>query len=436
MTQSGHLGTSIPGSKVASAEADSSAGTAPDRPINGDQLNMTQPGWSMRLTTDPEFGKDPRPYFALMRSGPPARDELKIPGRRPTVWVSRAKDVEATLRSPQLFSSKFEGLGNDRPLIPVQIDPPDHKKWRVLLDPYFAPRQLGKHEQTAEALVNQLIDKFIERGSCEFTSEFAIPLPCTVFLQLMGLPLEKLEYFLWLKDGTLHGHGETDPVKRSEASRDAGLECYAYFNEALDRIAVDRTAGLLLDLFETEVDGVRLTRDEIVDICYLFIIAGLDTVTDSLCCFWSFLAEHPDHRQRIAEDPDVIPSALEELLRWESPVTAVGRVATVDTDIGGCPVHQGDSITVLVGAANTDPTAFEEADQVDFDRPINRHRAFGQGIHRCLGSHLARLELRVALSQWHRRIPEYRIRQGADLVWTPMMRSVHEMPLEWEKELL
>jgi cytochrome P450 len=398
-------------------------------------IDTTEPGWSLKIMMDPEFAKDPRPFFARMRSGPPARDDIDIPGRKPTVLISRAKDVEETLRNPKLFSSAFGegmgGLGNDRPLIPLQIDPPDHKKYRVLLDPYFAPRQMAKHEQDVAALVNQLIDRFIEGGGCEFTSEFAIPLPCTVFLQLMGLPLEKLDYFLWIKDGIIRGHGETNFVKQAEARRTAGLECYSYFSEALDRIAAERTPGLLLDLLEAEVDGVRLTREDIMDICFLFIIAGLDTVTDSLCCFWSFLAENPDHRRRIAENQEIVPAAVEELLRWESPVSGVARVAAEDTEVSGCPVHAGESLLIFVGAANTDPDGIDKAHEVDFDRPVNRHSAFGQGIHRCLGSHLARLELRVAMREWHRRIPDYRIRDGADLVWTPMLRAVHEMPLEF-----
>ena len=427
MTQTGSRHAAV---LDAAAEGSTAVGQPEAEP-----LDTSVPGWSIEIMMDPEFAKDPRPFFARMRSGPPGRDDVDIPGRKPTVLVSRARDVEETLRNPKLFSSVFGegmgGLGNDRPLIPLQIDPPDHKKYRVLLDPYFAPRQMAKHEDDVALLVNQLIDRFIDGGGCEFTSEFAIPLPCTVFLRLMGLPLEKLDYFLWIKDGIVRGHGETNFVKQAEARSTAGRECYSYFEEALDRIATERTPGLLLDLLEAEVDGVRLTREEIMDICYLFIIAGLDTVTDSLCCFWSYLSEHPDHRRRIAENPEIVPAAVEELFRWESPVSGVARVATEDTEIGGCPVHAGETILAFVGAANTDPTFVDTAHEVDFDRPVNRHSAFGQGIHRCLGSHLARLELRVAMREWHKRIPDYRIREDANLVWTPMLRAVHEMPLEF-----
>jgi cytochrome P450 len=396
-------------------------------------IDASQPGWMVELMLDPEFARDPRPAFERLRDGPPKRDELELPGGTPTIVVSRATDVDQVLRNPKVFSSQFGsgmgGLGNDRPMIPLQIDPPDHKKYRVLLDPYFAPRQMAKLEQDVTVLVNQLIDRFIERGACDFTSEFAIPLPSTVFLRLLGLPLEDLDFLLHIKEGIVRADGETEVHKMAKARATAGQECYEYFESALDRLGREPGDGLLRDLLEAEVDGIRLTRDEIMDVCYLFILAGLDTVTDSLCCFWVHLADNPARRQRIVADPGVVPAAVEELLRWESPVSAVARIAAEDADLQGCPVHKGESVLLFVGAANTDPATVEGADQVDFDRSVNRHSAFGGGIHRCLGSHLARLELRVAMREWHRRIPDYRIAEGAELIWTPMLRTVLQLPL-------
>jgi cytochrome P450 len=392
-----------------------------------------KPGWSLEMMLDPSFATDPRPFFDFLRRGAPCRDDVEVPGRKPTVLVARYSDVESTLRNAKVFSSHFGegmgGLGNDRPMIPLQIDPPEHKKYRVLLDPYLAPRQVAKLESDVTQLVNELIDRFIDRGSCEFLEDFAVPLPCTVFLRLLGLPLEDLDFFLAMKDGIIRGNNERTLAAQFEARSKAGRDCYEYFDSALERIQKERVPGLLLDLMEAEVDGQRLTRDEIMDICYLFIIAGLDTVTDSLCCFWTFLSAHPEHRRMIVEDPSRIPAAVEELLRWESPVSGVARVAAEDTEISGCPVHKGENLFVLVGAANTDPDGVDRADTVDFSRQTNRHFAFGGGIHRCLGSHLARLELRVAMREWHRRIPDYSIPTGTELVWTPMLRAVVEMPL-------
>lgn len=395
----------------------------------------SRPGWAFQMMIEPDYAADPRPYFDAMRRMPPGRDEFVAEDRKASVLISRYEHVEAVLRNPGLFSSRFgEGigaLGNERPMIPLQVDPPEHKKYRVLLDPYLAPRRVARLEPEVNQLVNELIDRIAGRGGCEFNSEFAVPLPCTVFLALLGLPLKDLDFFLRIKEGIVRGNSERTLEKQSRARVAAGKECYAYFDTALDRIREQRTPGLLLDLMEAEVAGERLTRDEIMDICYLLLIAGLDTVTDSLCCFWAFLAGSPAHRQEIVADPSIIPSAVEELMRWESPVGGIARVATGETEIGGCPVHEGENLLVLVGSANLDTDAIAGADRVDFHREPNRHYAFGGGIHRCLGSHLARLELRVALREWHRRIPEYHIPPGTRLNWTPVLRTVTELPLSF-----
>ena len=399
-------------------------------------IDPTQEGWSVGIFIDPSFCSDPRPYYEALRRFPPGRDDLRAMGQKPTVVVTKHQDVEHVFRNPAVFSSQFgegmAGIGNERPLIPLQIDPPDHKKYRVLLDPYFSPREMAKLEPRLTVLTNQLIDRFEAKGSCDFVSEFAVPFPCIAFLELIGLPLEDLDKFLNIKEGIIRGYGAFDMEEAARNRNAAGQECYEYFDKALDEQLAGRLeAGLLSRLLEAEVDGERLTRQEILDICFLFIIAGLDTVTDSLCCFYSFLAENAEHREMIVKDPAVIPAAVEELLRWESPVAGVARIAAEDVELSGCPVKKGDSLLVFVGAANTDPAAVDGADQVDFGRETNRHYAFGGGIHRCLGSHLARIELRVAMREWHRRIPQYRIREGADLVWTPMLRACHELPLVW-----
>ena len=396
-------------------------------------VDFSQPGWSLQMMLDESYARDPRPFFAALRDGCPVRDEINAPGRRPSILVSRYDDVQGTLRNAKVFSSKFGegfgGLGNDRPMIPLQIDPPEHKKYRKLLDPYLEPRKVARLEDEVVGLINDLIDRFESKGSCELLEDFAVPLPCTVFLRLLGLPLDDLDLFLQIKEGIIRGNSERTIEAQFAARQAAGKQCYEYFEEALDRIQRDRVEGLLLDLLEAEIDGDRLSREEIMDVCYLFIIAGLDTVTDSLCCFFTFLADHPDHRREIVEDPSLIPAAVEELLRWDSPVSGVARIAAEDTEINGCPVHKGENLFVLVGAANTDPDGIEDATTVNFHRESNRHFAFGSGIHRCLGSHLARLELRLALREWHRRIPDYHVPSGTELIWTPMLRAVLELPL-------
>jgi cytochrome P450 len=166
-----------------------------------------------------------------------------------------------------------------------------------------------------------------------------------------------------------------------------------------------------------------------LDICFLMLIAGLDTVSASLDCFFGYLAEHPAARAAVVERPDAIPSMVEEMLRWETPVMAVARVATRDTEVGGCPIGAGEHVMAIIGAANVDDSEVPDAGAVRWDREVNRHLAFGGGVHRCLGSHLARLELRVAMREWHRRIPDYSVAPGAELVYTAGIRTLEAFPM-------
>ena len=172
-----------------------------------------------------------------------------------------------------------------------------------------------------------------------------------------------------------------------------------------------------------------MTDEEVLDICFLFIIAGLDTVTDSLDCIFGYLSQNPEHRHQVAADESVIPPAIEELLRWESPVPAVPRVLAEDVDVGGCPMRAGEHVMLLLGSSNTDTAAHPGVDSVDLLRNPNPHLAFGGGVHRCLGSHLARVELRVAMREWHKRIPEYELVPGTVLEYTEGLRSLHHLPL-------
>ncbi|MGH7734581.1 MAG: cytochrome P450, partial [Gemmatimonadales bacterium] len=283
-------------------------------------------------------------------------------------------------------------------------------------------------ENEVGGLVTELVDAFAERGECDLHEEFAVPLPCRVFLRLMGLPLDDLDFFLELKDHIIRPPGVTmeDQAPYRQA---AGRQVYEYFEKHLAERKVAPTDDLLAEIIAGEVDGERLTDEEVMDICYLFIIAGLDTVTDSLDCFFAHLAQHPEHRRQLATDESVIPSAVEELLRWESPVPAVPRVATEDIEIAGCPIKAGEQVMLLLASANTDDAAHPGVEEVDLCRNPNPHLAFGGGVHRCLGSHLARVELRVALREFHRRIPDYELAPGTVLEYTSGLRSLHHLPL-------
>jgi cytochrome P450 len=370
---------------------------------------------------------EPQPMYKMLRESSP----VFRPGPEGPVVLSRLADIEMALKRTDVFSSNMDAvdLGNVRPLIPLQVDPPEHAKYRRILDPLFTPREMASREPAVTALVNEMIDRFADRGECDFHAEFAVPLPCTVFLQLLGLPLEDLEKFLAWKDDVIRPEGAGGFKEHREAAAPAAQQIYEYFGRAIDDHIANPRGDVLSALIASNIAGEPLSREELLDICFLFLIAGLDTVTDSLDCFFVYLAQHPDQRHLLIEQPDILPGAIEELLRWETPVPGVARVALEDVEVGGCPISKGERVSPLLGAANTDPAEFDDPDVVDFARSPNRHRAFGGGPHRCLGSHLARLELRVALREFHRRIPDYAIRKGTELKYTSALRSVESLPL-------
>jgi cytochrome P450 len=256
------------------------------------------------------------------------------------------------------------------------------------------------------------------------------PLPTTVFLQLLGLPLERSREFIELKDGIIRPPVKTNEERVAYTAK-VGAKVYEVLQAAIDERQAERSDDFISMFLDAEVDGHRLTNDDILDIGYLFFIAGLDTVTSSLDCMISYLAQHPDRRQQLVDDPSLIQHAIEEMLRWETPVQGVVRVTTQDTELGGCPIPKGKTVSVMLGSANVDERAWADPDNIDFDRAENRHLAFGGGAHRCLGSHLARMELRVALEEWHKAVPDYRIKEGVDLLYSQGLRSVDNLELVW-----
>jgi cytochrome P450 len=263
--------------------------------------------------------------------------------------------TEYVLRHHEIFSSRVEmGLGNVRPLIPLNVDPPLHSKYRKLLDPLFAPKRMDEQEGDITRRVVALIDGFIDAGECNFTEDFAEIFPSSVFLGLMGLPEEELSMFLRMRDGILHPEkvdpdALIDPAKRTAVMNQTGQEIYEYFGALADERTRKPADDVMSMFVVSEVNGERLSRNDVIDICYLMLIAGLDTVSDSLTCMYAFLAEHPEHRRQITEDPECVAGAVEELLRWESPVPfGIPRVATEDTELpNGCPIKQGTAVVVL-----------------------------------------------------------------------------------------
>ncbi len=368
----------------------------------------------------------PQPMYKMLRD---AASVVDVEGM---AIVGREADVREVLQHPEIFSSRADAIkiGQIRPLIPLQIDPPEHKNYRKLLDPIFAPKQVALLEDNTRAIVRDLIAAVVDGGSCNFHHAVAEPLPSTVFLQLLGLPVSRAAEFINLKDGIIRPPVETEHERQAYVAA-TGLRIYEVLKDVIAERAAEPRDDFISMFLDAEVDGHRLTHEDVEDICYLFFLAGLDTVTASLDCMLSYLARHPEQRKRLVDDPAVIPHAIEEMLRWESPVAGVVRMTTQDTELGGCPIAANTAVSPMIGSANTDETAWDAADTIDFDREINKHIAFGAGAHRCLGSHLARMELRVALEEWHAAVPEYALAEGIELRYSQGLRAVENLELVW-----
>jgi cytochrome P450 len=351
------------------------------------------------------------------------------------VVVCTREDVDTVLRHPEIYSSDMSAtdLSNVRPLIPLQIDPPDHRKFRRILDPLLSPHRMRLLEEPVTSIANHYIDSFIADDEIDFVSQFSIPFHSHVYLSVLGPPLEDVPHLISLRDGITRPHYLVgQPIEHPDTiayRNEIGPQIYEYFGAQLDERESQRRDDLLSKFLDAEIDGRRLTREEILDICFLLLIAGMDTVSGSLEVFFVHLAEHPERRKELVADPASIQRGIEELLRWETTTPAVTRIATQATDLGGCPIAAGERVSVLIAAANLDDEECPDAQDVRFDRTVNRHLSFGGGVHRCLGSHLARLELQVALREWHARIPDYRIKPGADLVFIPGQRSLESIPM-------
>jgi cytochrome P450 len=383
-----------------------------------------------------ETANDPRPVYGQLRRHCPVAQTPGYSGEGSSWILSRYDDVMWALRHPEVFSSAPEAvdIGQAHTLIPLQIDPPEHAKYRRWLDPEFSPKRIADIERDARELVGHLVDQFAARGSCDFHEEFATPLPSTIFLRLMGWPQSDLPLFLQWRDNTVRPDVAPDDWDGAQRIREqTGKEINEYFVAAIEEKRKRPDDALLSRLVFGEVEGRPLTDEELLGTCHLLMIAGLDTVTATLDCMISYLARHPDRRRMITERPELVDNAVEELLRHETPVMMVARVVKQDWEYGGMAMKAGDSLTPLIGAANHDDDEFDDPHEVDFDRTGNRHLAFGAGPHRCLGSHLARMELRVAIDEFHKRIPDYRLAEGCELVYSPGIRQTNDgCPLEWD----
>ncbi len=342
--------------------------------------------------------------------------------RRGSTWLpTRYQDVTAIAHDIEHFSSlevaviPFEGEEPEEPVLPyglppISADPPLHTWTRRLLLPWFSHKRVASYETMTRGLCSGLIDGFIAQGRADAASDYAQQIPVRVIAHILGVSPDLSDTFTgWVRDVLEFA----DDHDRRVHGVQGLLE---YFIDEVAKRRAQPGDDLLSELLRTEVDGAPIEDSLVLGAAALVLIAGVDTTWSAIGSSLWHLATHQADRTRMVEDPEVMSLAVEELLRAYSPVT-MARVVTTDVEYAGCPMKAGDKILMNFPAANRDPEVFEEADEVVLDRTHNRHVAFGSGIHRCAGSNLARMELRVALEEWLRRIPEFRLAEGEEVTW-------------------
>ncbi|MDM7488383.1 cytochrome P450 [Rhodococcus sp. CSLK01-03] len=351
--------------------------------------------------------------------------------------VTRYKEVHEVLRNPETFSSYPNNLVNagDGKFLPLELDPPEHTAYRVALQPLFSPNRMKALTEQIRAVVNELIDDFAGDGEAEFISAFAHELPTRVFLALMDWPLEDAPMFTEATDIALMGKPGASEEESAQARAEAAQQMFGYFQKIVDERRADPGDDVTSALIHTEIelgDGKRLlTDEELTRMFFLLLIAGLHTVQGSLAWAIIHLVNRPDQRAALIADDGLIPTAVEEILRIEAAVV-MGRRATRDVELGGARIKEGDQLIVMLCSANRDADEFDEPDTLDLERTPNRHLSFGAGPHRCLGSHLARLELSIALEELHRRIPDYElVESDPPVLHATQVRGCLRLPIKF-----
>jgi len=367
-------------------------------------------------------------YAILREAGPVARAP-----RRRAYMITSSEAAEFALKHPGLFSSRraFDAAGSPLPMVPIAFDPPEHTRYRRVLQPFFSPRGTASWRPMVRGLAAELIDGFAGRGECDLVAELAVPLPAHVFLTLFGLPLQDRDRLIAWKEALLNFDFQgTESVPERTAR--LGAELYEYLVEHIAQRRRHGGTGDLLGQLLADPSAERLSDDEILGLSFLFVLAGLETVTSALSTAFAALAAQPALRRQIAADPALIPAAVEELLRFDGPVVFVPRIATQDVELAGQTIPAGSYVMVTLAVASRDPAEHADPDTIDFQRQ-ERHLAFGVGPHRCLGSHLARMEMRVAFEEWHRRIPEYELAPGVTprVRWPAGVVGIDSLPLVW-----
>jgi len=364
------------------------------------------------VTSDVEFGYHGPALDNIFSTYRDLRDRCPV-GRSSKYggfwYLMNSEDIFAAEQDPETFavapSMLLPAFGTDVPLIPIDIDPPEHTDYRRILLPLFTPKAVAKLEEGMHRTSRELAAEVAKHEVVDASAMFARPMPTIIFSRLAGFPEEDWPKFdRWVDD--IIYERTVDP----ERAWKAGREVMDYFGALLrSRIASgEQPDDLITELLRAEIqDGRKLTHDELLSYCYLLFVAGLDTTAWAIRSSLWYLARYPEAQQRLRNDPDLIPMAAEEFLRTLSPVQAMARTCRRDTVVSGQPIKAGERVVLVFGAGNRDPEVYDDPDEIVLDRENNRHLAFGGGIHRCLGSNLGRQELVVALEVFLDQVGEF-----------------------------
>jgi len=309
--------------------------------------------------------------------------------------------------------------------VPAEVDPPLHGLLRAMVNPAFTPKKMAALDDKIRLYAREYILRFKDKGHCEFMSDFAFEFPIMVFLELMGLPQDRVGQFMAWEHKLLHEPDLQEVINGTRAVVD-------YLKEEI----ADRRANPREDLISygvhLEKDGRKLTEDELLGFCFNLFIGGLDTVSTNMAWQFHHLATHHEDQARLRAHPELIPQAIDELMRFYAAV-ATSRECTKETTLGDVVVKPGDKVLLSTFLAGHDPVAFENPETVILDR-MPRHVSFGYGPHLCIGMHLARREMRIALEEFLKEIPEFRLPPDADITYylAAIIQPI-AMPLVWKQ---
>jgi cytochrome P450 len=382
------------------------------------------------ITSSASFLASPHAFMAdLHDKAPPIFFDPGGPHFPPSWQILKYDDAYFVLRHPEYFTTKGTGPFPRDPddywrIIPLEIDPPDHRKYRALVDPLVSPKAIAQMEASIRRLATELIDQFAEQGRCEFAQDFGRPLPVGVFLDLMGLPRSMMDEFVRWAMGLLHAQ-----------DRQVAVQVMAEVTEYLQSVIRDKAMhpdGLAVSaIVNGRPGGEEMSPRETFGFVFFLFIAGLDTVFATLNNVFVWLAQNPDRQREIRATPANIPNVVEELLRAFS-VTFSGRTLIKDLELRGVHLKKGDKVTSVLPACNYDPEVFADPRKIDFHRPRKPILAFGGGVHSCMGAHLARLEMKICIEEFLRRIPEFSLPPGfSPEYWPGGVVGPKRVPLMW-----